>query len=92
MSHLLGFCGLALLCALCVGCDERRALPSELERLHPRLEFAEQVWVVLFSLDSLAIDGYTVQWADDGIGNFYIRPGDLARLDFSKVMYYWDSG
>ena len=27
---------------------------------------------------------------DGGIGNFYIRPEDLARRDFSKVMYYWD--
>ncbi len=65
---------------------------SRVEQTDPRLEFPDEDWVVLFSLDSLSIGGYTVQWADDGIGNFYIRPGDLARLDFSKVMYYWDSG
>lgn len=30
------------------------------------------------------------RWGSGGIGNFYIRPEDLARRDFSKVMYYWD--
>jgi uncharacterized protein YwqG len=65
---------------------------SRVEQEDPRLQFPNEDWIVLFSLDSLSVDGYGVLWGDDGIGNFYIRPSDLAKLDFSKVMYSWDSG
>jgi uncharacterized protein YwqG len=27
---------------------------------------------------------------DVGVANFFIRPGDLAKKDFSQVMYNWD--
>jgi uncharacterized protein YwqG len=43
--------------------------------------------------------GSTTPWdrkrripGDGSVGNFYIRRNDLARRDFSKVMYYWDFG
>ena len=29
-------------------------------------------------------------WGDMGVANFFICPLDLARRDFSKVMYHWD--
>jgi|CXWL01.1.fsa_nt_gi uncharacterized protein YwqG len=32
----------------------------------------------------------TIMWGDAGIGNFFIDPDDLARADFSRVMYTWD--
>jgi uncharacterized protein YwqG len=60
--------------------------------MDPRLEFPDEDWILLFSLDSQGHGGYAVGWGSGGIGNFYIRPGDLARHDFSKVMYYWDFG
>lgn len=41
---------------------------------------------LLFQLDSK--DG--VMWGDAGVGNFFIRPADLARRDFSRVLYTWD--
>lgn len=65
---------------------------SRVEQTDPRLEFPDEEWLVLFSLDSLSTGDYSLLWADDGIGNFYIRRTDLARQDFSKVMYYWDCG
>ena len=65
---------------------------SRVEQNDPRLGFAEEDWLVLFSLDSHASGEYSVYWGDGGIGNFYIRPEDLAKRDFSRVMYYWDFG
>ena len=43
-------------------------------------------YMVLFQLDS---DDH-IMWGDAGIANFFIHPDDLARKDFSKVMYNWD--
>lgn len=65
---------------------------SRVEQNDPRLEFADEDWILLFSLDSLGDGDYAVNWGDGGVGNFYIRPEDLAKRDFSKVMYYWDCG
>ena len=65
---------------------------SRVEQMDPRLEFPDEDWILLFSLDSQGRGGYAVSWGDGGVGNFYIRPEDLARRDFSKVMYYWDLG
>lgn len=31
-----------------------------------------------------------IMWGDSGVGNFFIHPDDLAKKDFSKVMYTWD--
>jgi uncharacterized protein YwqG len=41
---------------------------------------------LLFQLDS--DDG--VMWGDAGVGNFFISDADLARRDFSRVLYSWD--
>ena len=65
---------------------------SRVEQQDPRSEFPDENWVLLFSLDSQGPGGYAVGWGDGGVGNFYIRREDLANRDFSKVMYYWDSG
>ena len=65
---------------------------SRVEQIDPRLEFPDEDWILLFSLDTEGDADYIVGWGGGGVGNFYIRPGDLARLDFSKVMYYWDFG
>lgn len=49
--------------------------------------------VLLFQSDS-EWDGsdYCVCWGDVGVANFFITPGDLAKRDFSKVLYNWDCG
>jgi uncharacterized protein YwqG len=31
-----------------------------------------------------------LMWGDSGVGGFFIRPDDLARADFSRVLYSWD--
>lgn len=49
-------------------------------------------WIVLLELQSGGIDGgFYNEWGDSGMGVFYIRRKDLARLDFSNVMYTWDN-
>lgn len=43
-------------------------------------------YILLFQLDS---DDH-IMWGDVGVANFFIDPEDLAKKDFSKVMYNWD--
>lgn len=43
-------------------------------------------FILLFQLDS---DDH-IMWGDMGVANFFIHPHDLAKKDFSKVMYNWD--
>ncbi len=43
-------------------------------------------YVALFQIDSA--DG--LMWGDMGLGHFFIHPDDLTKLDFSRVLYYWD--
>lgn len=31
-----------------------------------------------------------IMWGDSGVANFFIHPDDLAKKDFSKVLYNWD--
>lgn len=51
-----------------------------------------QDYILLFQMDSdYAGDSkHEVLWGDCGVGNFFIKPDDLEKLDFSKVMYNWD--
>jgi uncharacterized protein YwqG len=43
---------------------------------------------LLFQLDT--DDAVDMMWGDVGVANFFIRPEDLKRGDFSKVAYNWD--
>jgi len=50
---------------------------------------------VLFQLDSEFGEGSdswddAVMWGDSGVGNFFISAENLAKCDFSKVLYTWD--
>lgn len=65
---------------------------SRVEQEDPRLQFPDEDWLLLFSLDSESNSKYAVGWGGGGVGNFYTRRDDLARRDFSRVMYYWDFG
>jgi uncharacterized protein YwqG len=44
---------------------------------------------LLFQLDSDDAEN-EILWGDVGIGNFFIKPEDLKKRDFSKVLYTWD--
>lgn len=35
-------------------------------------------------------DALGIMWGDSGVANFFINKDDLARLDFSDVLYNWD--
>ncbi|MEI4803865.1 YwqG family protein [Bacillus sp. FJAT-51639] len=35
-------------------------------------------------------DDLGIMWGDSGVANFFINKDDLARLDFSDVLYNWD--
>jgi uncharacterized protein YwqG len=42
--------------------------------------------IVLLQIDS----DKEIMWGDVGVANFFIHPEDLAKKDFSKVLYNWD--
>lgn len=43
---------------------------------------------LLLQIDS--DDKANIMWGDVGIGNFFIREGDLKKSDFSTILYSWD--
>ncbi|MFK7888120.1 MAG: YwqG family protein [Gammaproteobacteria bacterium] len=51
---------------------------------------ADENWQLLLQIDSDEVDDFEIMWGDVGIGNFFIRPEDLAKRDFSQVWYNWD--
>ena len=58
----------------------------------PRMIHPAEDWVVLLELHNGSEEGgFNMLWGDGGMAAFYIRPDDLKRLDFSKVVYYWDN-
>lgn len=52
--------------------------------------------ILLFQLDSEITENGApedeIMWGDSGVGNFFISSEDLARRDFSRVLYTWDCG
>lgn len=52
--------------------------------------------IMLFQLDSEIPEGGKyedeIMWGDSGVGNFFISSEDLAKRDFSHVLYTWDCG
>jgi uncharacterized protein YwqG len=59
---------------------------SEFTQEDPR-EPGEEM-LSLFQLDTDRRFG--ISWGDMGLGHFFISAEDLARRDFSRVLYYWD--
>jgi uncharacterized protein YwqG len=51
-------------------------------------EYNEPVkdYILLLQIDT----DEEIMWGDSGVANFFIHPDDLAKKDFSKVMYNWD--
>ncbi len=46
---------------------------------------------LLFQMDSDYIDNnYEIIWGDSGVCNFFIKSEDLAKADFTDVLYNWD--
>ena len=43
-------------------------------------------YILLLQIDS----SDKVMWGDVGVGNFFIHPDDLAKRDFTRVLYNWD--
>lgn len=56
----------------------------------PRLIKSNEEWLLLFQLDTYCKKGVNIMWGDSGIGNFFIRPKDLEKCDFSEVWFSWD--
>lgn len=44
--------------------------------------------ILLLQIDS--DDDNDIMWGDCGIANFFIHPDDLAKQDFSQLVYNWD--
>ena len=43
---------------------------------------------LLFQLDTDSNIG--CRWGDMGVANFFIRPEDLQKRDFSRIFFNWD--
>ena len=54
-----------------------RALFTAMAEFQPQRKFDEA-------------NGVEMLWGDVGVCNFFIHPHDLAKRDFSKVLYNWD--
>jgi len=53
----------------------------------PRIDEPKfEEYIQLFQLDSIG----DIMWGDVGVGHLFIHPDDLAKKDFSKVVYYFD--
>jgi len=53
----------------------------------PRIDEPKfEEYILLFQLDSIG----DIMWGDAGVGHLFIHPDDLAKKDFSKVVYHWD--
>jgi len=51
--------------------------------------------ILLLQIDSENWEDYpagedVILWGDAGVANFFIRPEDLAKRDFSKLIFSWD--
>lgn len=58
----------------------------------PREFVPDEDWVLLLEIQSsISTDQPSVMWGDVGVGTFFIRPEDLRKRDFSRVLYNWDS-
>lgn len=47
-------------------------------------------YILLLQIDSDRHETMEIMWGDMGIGNFFIKRTNLAKLDFSQVLYNWD--
>ncbi len=44
--------------------------------------------ILLLQIDT--DDDVDIMWGDSGVANFFIKPEDLKKCDFSNVLYNWD--
>jgi uncharacterized protein YwqG len=59
---------------------------AEFTQEDPRAVDSPLVLLLQLSSDDKA----EMMWGDSGIANFFIDPDDLAKADFSRVLYNWD--
>ncbi|MBH1971515.1 DUF1963 domain-containing protein [Moraxellaceae bacterium AER2_44_116] len=59
---------------------------AEFTQEDPRAVDSPLVLLLQLSSDDKA----EMMWGDSGIANFFIDPDDLAKSDFSRVLYNWD--
>ena len=57
----------------------------------PRIIRPDEDWLVLLSIDTTPHNDVYMAWGDGGVANWWIKREDLARRDFSRVMYYCDT-
>lgn len=50
--------------------------------------FLKKYDVLLLQIES--DDEHDIMWGDCGVANFFINSDDLARKDFSDILYHWD--
>ncbi len=56
----------------------------------PRMNFDETVETYELLLQMISDEDVDIMWGDAGVGNFFIQPSALEKLDFSRVLYSYD--
>ena len=66
------------------------ALKSDEEAIETILEAVKKAGYEPGRDFRIAMDAASSEWRDSGVCNFFIRPENLAKRDFSRVLYHWD--
>ena len=56
----------------------------------PRMNFNETIEPYELLFQMISDDDVDIMWGDSGVGNFFIQPSALEKLDFSRVLYSYD--
>lgn len=56
----------------------------------PRLDFDENIEAYELLFQMISDEDVDIMWGDAGVGNFFIQPSALKKLDFSRVIYSYD--
>ena len=50
----------------------------------------QESYILLFQMCSERNEAIDICWGDVGIANFFTRPSDMAKRDFTSIWYNWD--
>ncbi|MEL4894398.1 YwqG family protein [Crocosphaera sp. Alani8] len=56
----------------------------------PRMDFDETIEPYELLFQMVSDEDADIMWGDVGVGNFFIQPSALKKLDFSRVIYSYD--
>jgi uncharacterized protein YwqG len=70
-------------------CEHKMGGYAHFTQKDPRYTEYQDYNILLFQMVSNLDLG--ISWLDSGVANFFMKQEDLRNLDFSKVMFHWDT-